>query len=368
MKILYDHLGFMHKYGGVPKYYVELLKHFNSDIYTLLVLFSNNYYLEESELLRIYHLFSNSHFKGKYTILNILNKCYSIPSLCCGKFDIYHQTLYDTYALKYLPKSKIYVTTMHDLNFVKIPQFYSKRSFFERLLIGPDMLNYQKESALKSDHIIAISHNTKQDLVNEWGIDPCKISVIYHGVSSPLKNLPEKRFHEKPYILYVGTRNLYKNFGNFRKAFFLLSDKNIDLVCTGVPFSSDELLNLSSLHLSERVFCYPASEYDLARLYRDALCFVYPSFYEGFGMPILEAMSYGCPVVLSNTSCFPEIAQKAGLYFDPTEIDDIHEKMKIMTGDVALRHYYIEEGYKRIKSFSWEKCAQQHIEVYKSLL
>ena len=109
---------------------------------------------------------------------------------------------------------------MHDLNFVKIPQFYSKRSFFERLLIGPDMLNYQKESALKSDHIIAISHNTKQDLVNEWGIDPCKISVIYHGVSSPLKNLQKNDF-TKNLIFYMLELAIYiRTLVIFLKHFF----------------------------------------------------------------------------------------------------------------------------------------------------
>ena len=106
----------------------------------------------------------------------------------------------------------------------------------------------------------------------------------------------------------------------------------------------------------------------LNQLLANALAFIYPSLYEGFGMPILEAMSNSCPVVLSNASCFPEIAQDAGLYFDPKDIEDMYYKMSLMVEDEELRMNLIAKGNERVKDFSWEKCANQHIEVYKSLL
>lgn len=368
MKILYDHLGFLHRYGGVPKYYVEMLKYFNPEQFNISILFSNNYYLRDLKDVRCYPLFSNRNFKGKYTLLNILNKLYSIPVIFNGDYDIYHQTLYDTYALHCLPKSKIYVTTMHDLNYVKIPQYYLQSSFWKNFLQCGGILKHQQESAQKADHIISISNNTKNDLIDIWNIDPDKITVIYHGISEPLKNLPQNRLHEKPYLLYVGSREKYKNFENLVKSFSWLYNRDIDLVCTGIPFSHLEFQMLKDCHLDNKVYCYQASEYDMARLYRDALCFVYPSFYEGFGMPILEAMNYGCPVVLSNRSCFPEVAGDASLYFNPDDCEDIKNSIETVIYNDDFRSSLIKKGYSRVKNFSWKKTADEHIALYKRLL
>ena len=106
---------------------------------------------------------------------------------------------------------------------------------------------------------------------------------------------------------------------------------------------------------------YQVSDDELNFLYQNALFFIFPSLYEGFGMPILEAMSNSCPVVLSNASCFPEIAQDAGLYFDPKDIEDMYDKMSLMVESEELRINLIAKGNERVKDFSWEKCANQHI-------
>ena len=106
----------------------------------------------------------------------------------------------------------------------------------------------------------------------------------------------------------------------------------------------------------------------MKQLYRDAEFFVYPSFYEGFGMPILESWSCGCPVVLSNTSCFPEIAKDAGLYFDPNSIDDIACKMSMMLENTELKLNFKNKSIERLKFFSWERCAEQHMNIYRSII
>jgi glycosyltransferase involved in cell wall biosynthesis len=370
MKILYDHLGFMHKYGGVPKYFVKILEMYDSDVYELSVLLSNNYYLNEAGLKKTFPFFPNMGFKGKFAIMNYINKMYSLANIWKGNYDIYHQTLYDTYALSSLPRSKIFVTTMHDLNFVKIPQFYQNRSQILSFLLRSDLLKYQKESAKKADHIIAISETTKHDLINEWDIDENKITVIYHGIAEPISDLPLSKLHSRPYVLFVGARVAYKNFNNAIRAFAIMAQKydNIDFICTGKSFDESELNLFTELKIQNRVFCISASENQMACLYRDALCFIYPSFYEGFGMPILEAMSYKCPVILSKASCFPEIACDAGLYFDPYSIDDILLNLEKVLTDSECVLSLKEKGSKRVLDFSWKKTAKMHLDVYKSLL
>ena len=122
------------------------------------------------------------------------------------------------------------------------------------------------------------------------------------------------------------------------------------------------------LNIDDVVIHVSADEALMYRLYRDAELFVFPSLYEGFGLPILEAMAAQCPIALSNTSCFPEIAKNAGAYFDPYSIDSIFEIMDKIITDSKYRKELIEEGNVRVRDFSWETCAQQHLELYKTLL
>ena len=106
----------------------------------------------------------------------------------------------------------------------------------------------------------------------------------------------------------------------------------------------------------------------MKQLYRDAEFFVYPSFYEGFGMPILESWSCGCPVVLSNASCFPEIAKDAGIYFNPNSIEDMANKMNLMLEDTDLKSDITNKGISRLTEFSWNKCAERHMNIYRSII
>lgn len=358
MKIFFDHQLFSYqRYGGASKYFAMLLKNLPKGMWETSTLFSNNEYVRYLKLFPQINLLGNYFFRGQGRIMNELNKPYSIYRLRRKDYDIFHQTHFETYCLKSIG-DKPMVTTFHDVN-------------FSTLNPSGRIVKFQKKSLVRADKIIAISENTKNDLIRLFDIDENKISVIYHGINGVTNSQSNGCFViDSPYILYVGTRRNHKNFDRFIQAFALLHNDfpEIKVVCTLLPFTVEEQKLFKRLGINHNVIQFSANEEMMSSLYRNALFFVFPSLYEGFGMPILEAMSYGCPVVLSNTSCFPEIAQKAGLYFEPTEIDDIYEKMKIMVSDAALRNYYIEEGYKRVKCFSWERCAQQHIEVYKSLL
>ena len=140
------------------------------------------------------------------------------------------------------------------------------------------------------------------------------------------------------------------------------------MYCAGQAFTNIELEMLRSLGIGEKVLSFAVDDKRLASLYRKALLFIFPSFYEGFGMPILEAMSCNCPVLLSNVSCFPEVAGDAGCYFDPYSIDDMTEKMEYVIEHPTYRDELIQKGSERVKDFSWERCAEEHLKVYQSLI
>lgn len=367
MKILFDHQIFsLQKYGGASKYFCELLKNIPHENWDTSTLFSNNEYLKYSQLFKTYDPLAKFHFKRKSFVLNMLNKPYSIYKLRKGDYDIFHQTHFETYCLNSIGTKKM-VSTFHDMNHVKFAGMY-KYSFVK----GEHwMENVQKKSLARANKIIAISQNTKKDLMDYWGIDENKITVIHHGVDKEkIPDLPIERAFEKPYILFVGERDGFKNFDRFSKAFSSLGSnyKDVDLICTGKSFSKDELDSIKKLGIEDRVFQISASERIMAQLYRDAHMMVMPSLSEGFGMPALEAMVYDCPVVLSQTSCFPEIVGDAGLYFDPYSIDDISHKMEMILNSPILRNNLYERGQEQLKKYSWEKTANEHVSVYKSLM
>ena len=223
----------------------------------------------------------------------------------------------------------------------------------------------------KADLIIAVSFNTKKDLIKIFNVEESKIKVIYHGIENKqLPNLPNQRIINEPYLLYVGERQKFKNFDSLALAFRLVHKEcpEMRLVCTGPLLNIKELNMLSELDIAGAVIHFSADDRTLACLYRDAEMFVYPSYYEGFGMPILEAMLYECPVVLSNSSCFPEIAEDAGVYFDPYSIDDMVNKILFLMSNNDYRKEIISKGKIQVNKFSWEKCTRDHLNAYNLLL
>lgn len=356
MRVFYDHTAFIPPFGGVAKYHVEIMKRLPSKAYILSAVGSGNQYLRESGLG---HCTLPCHFRGsKYWMAPV-----TAAMMRCARYDIYHPTTYDAH-LQWLPKGKKVVVTVHDLNMVTVPQYYRDVN-----RVWPSLAD-QKKITQRADHIIAVSENTKSDLINYWNIPEEKITTIYHGIGPVINDLNSERVFPFDYILYVGARNTYKNFNNCLCAFRQINGrfKDIKFVCTGLAFSSDEKKLIESLGLTNEVFGISASEEQMARLYRDALLFVYPSFYEGFGMPILEAMQYHCPVALSNTSCFPEIAQEAATYFDPHEEDEMADVMLKIVDQDAFREELVRNGDRCVRAFSWDKSAFRHMEVYRSLL
>lgn len=360
MKVLYDHQIFSSQvYGGVSKYFAEIINILQNrcDI-DISAWISNNQYAKEYNLFKMTGFLNGSNFRGKGLLMEKIGIPYSLYKIRRGDYDLFHATSYDDYCLSGLG-SKPLVITYHDVNFLTERDYSAKQVRLQRKYIE------------RADHIIAISENTKKDLLQYFDYPEDKITVAYHGV--PQISIPSclsTRIVPYNYILYVGMRHGYKNFINFVKAFSLISEEypDIRVICTRNSFSKDECDLLINLGVSDRFVAMPVDETALSRLYRDALFFIYPSIYEGFGMPILEAMQQGCPNVLANASCFPEIAKDAAAYFDPYDIDSISDAMKKVISDNNYRSNIIAAGYKRVLDFSWEKSANIHWDVYRSLV
>jgi glycosyltransferase involved in cell wall biosynthesis len=234
-------------------------------------------------------------------------------------------------------------------------------------------LKNKKRNIERADKIITISRNTKKYLVEHYNVPGEKIRVIYPGApASSGKNERIPTFqHPKPFILYVGTRKQgYKNFSNF---FFAYSrsekiTKNFDLVCFGgPPFNKRELQLMAVPGRSVKVFHVSGDDRLLAALYRSAAAFVYPSLYEGFGLPCLEAMTYRCPVLTSHVSAIPEVLGDAAAYFDPENPESISSVLEKVLFEKKQANLLVQKGSSQVKKYSWSKMAEETYQVYKEL-
>lgn len=355
MKVLYDHQIFSsQKFGGISRYFVELMSNLPEDID-----FNNSLVLSENEYLKNatkgIKRGINKRIPGAYR-LNRLKSSFDILS---GRYDLFHPTYYNPYFLKHLKRP--FVVTVYDMI----------HELFSGMFPQTDHSAENKKECIRSaDRIIAISENTKNDIIKLYDVNPDKIDVVLLGYSMDATISESVKGCPKNYILFTGQRGLYKNFERFIKAFaeHRKSHPDINLVCTGQQFNESEQQLMSSLGLEKHVKAYFATDAQLKWLYQNALCFVFPSLYEGFGIPILEAFSANCPLLLSNTSCFPEIADDGGLYFDPYSIDSITEAMNNVADDRQLRENLIQKGSVRLKDFSWQKMANETAETYRKII
>jgi len=365
MKILYDHQIFsMQKFGGISRYFSELFFHFNNkkDIsIEVRLLLSDNYYLSKTKIIKYINFLPNKQFRGKYRLFNLINKANSIIALKKKNYDIFHPTYYDPYFLEYIG-NKPFVLTVHDMIHEK----------FSEMFPANDKTTKQKKLLVeKATKIIAVSECTKKDLIELFGTDESKIEVVYHGNSLfPKANIKISYDLPKKYLLFVGQRNIYKNFERFIKSIsdILKEDKDLYVLCAGGgKFKDNEVQLLNELGVSNKVFQYQIDDDSLAYFYKNALAFIFPSLYEGFGIPILESFACGCPVLCSNVSSLPEVAGEAACYFDPYSEESIRNAVLKILNDKAYREELINKGYEQVKKFSWEKTAEKTKKVYESI-
>jgi glycosyltransferase involved in cell wall biosynthesis len=239
-----------------------------------------------------------------------------------------------------------------------------------------DTTSTNKRVCVRSaDHIICISESTASDLVRIFGVERRKISVTHLGHSPVFQDTPrvnETHQNGRPYLLYVGQRAGYKNFDAALKAYAsskLLRDE-FDLVAFGgPPFNAAEVTTIDNLRLRrDSVKHRTGPDCDLALAYRGARALVYPSLYEGFGIPPLEAMSSGCAVACSGTSSLPEVVGHAALLFDPVDIDSIRSALETVGLDDSVRVELVAAGKERAGHFSWDRCAAETLTAYRKAL
>ena len=228
-------------------------------------------------------------------------------------------------------------------------------------------------SAHRADHVICISNSTKRDVMETLNLPEHKVTVTHLASSFSHRPQHEERRDNsrKPFVLYVGDRGLYKNFARLVAALGgsrLLRD--IDLHCFGGgDLKADEWQTIDAAGVArERIVHHQGSDEQLADLYAAAECFVYPSLYEGFGIPPLEAMQCGCPVVCSNTSSIPEVVGDAGVYFDPLDVDAIRHAVESVVSSEPLKSALRAKGTVRARKFSWDRCAAETAAVYRTAL
>ncbi len=277
-----------------------------------------------------------------------------------------------SYAVPQIHPAKT-VVTIHGLEYRFCPECYSLK---ERLILE---LNTRFSIKLASK-IITPSENTKKDLIKFYKVDSDKIKVIYHGAESQkyIKSKIYKVREDEFNILFIGRLEKRKNIINLIKAFeifknnfrnppnplFQKGNSNVELILAGkAGFGFAEIKKAIEVspYKKEIILKNYISEKEKNELYKKAKLFILPSFYEGFGLPILEAMSYGVPVVCSNISSLPEVAGDAAILIDPNNIEEIAEAMDKVFNDDNLREEMIEKGFENVKKFNWEKCARETI-------
>jgi glycosyltransferase involved in cell wall biosynthesis len=364
MHVLYDYQIFaLQKMGGISRYFVELARRLPgcaADIETtVLAPLYINKYLMQSTVHKVGRKIPS--FPGGHRFLPVLNRLAGRSFLKNQAPDIFHETYY---LATVQPTSAPRFLTVYDMIHERFPDQFQG--------VDRNIPVLKAKAVARADHVIAISMSTRDDLIHYLNISPDKVSVI--PLAPSFDNTDDAtgiQQWERPYLLYVGLREGVKNFQRFLKAFsgskVLCSE--FDVVCVGGgDFTSEEKCSFRELGVEKRVQLLHADDTRLAALYAQAALFVYPSLYEGFGLPIVEAMHCGCPVVCSNTSSMPEIAGDAALYFDPADEEELCAVIESVVQSQELADSLRVRGYEREKMFSWNTCIQQTAALYRSSL
>ncbi len=379
MRIAFDHQAFcLQRTGGISRYFCELanailLKHEELRIFAPMY---RNTYLPSVQRSKVEGFWVKDYPPYMASLCTNLVGRWASSKIKRWHPDVLHETYYDAVPL----------------GTNKIPVVLSVFDMIGELnLMGDmhqvaDIKNSPKYRAVKrADHIICISKSTQRDLVEVFDVPLSKTSVIYlggdalhstvsaclSGIDPPSTDSVKHKKNSKPYLLYVGLRASYKNFvsllGAYAKSARL--SKDFDLISFGAePFSEGERAEIARLGLSQPQVRYVHGDDNvLIDLYRHASGFVYPSIYEGFGLPPLEAMGQGCPVISSNTSSMPEVIGDAAEYFDPHNIDDMMYAIEQVVYSPSRAEDLVGKGRVRAKAFSWDRCAAETLLLYQAV-
>lgn len=368
ISLLVDSISLLSKLSGIGRYTYEISK----------IIKERNEY----EVMFFYGYFSRNlinpkDFKGLKSSKNIIERIpflkkivreclFKISPLFSKKYDFYWQP-------NFIPnlniKAKKIITSVHDFSFILHKEFHPKEriEYFEK---------YFYVNIKKSDLIITGSEFSKQEILDKLDFKDQEVKVIYHGIDHEIFkihtnlsvdfNLPEK------FIFSVGSIEPRKNLIGLLNAYNLLPEnikKEYKLVLAGFKgWENKEIMNQIEQNKENIFYLGYLLDEELAKVYNRATCFVFPSFYEGFGLPILESMACGTPVVCSDTTSLPEVGGDAVSYCNPYDIKDIAIKIEMILEDKILQEVMIQKGLSRAKLFSWEKSANEHINFFNEII
>ena len=336
--------------GGISRYFVELANNLNSFVSRGMVLVPQN---SNKQVVNI---------QKKVNVANLKKDLAIIAESSKSPNTIYHATYYDDKNLR-LAKSLGFktVVTVFDM----ISEIYPEKP--PRFRYFP---NLKKKSIRSADGIICISESTKNDLVRIYGLNSKKIQVIHLASSFRLASIDELSKQRENYILHVGNRAGYKNFSILLTAFSesqLLRNSFTLVAFGGGDFGEDEKKLISEFGLNDKVIHVSGDDSVLRNLYLSSRILVYPSLYEGFGLPLLEAMALGCPVITGKVSSMPEIGGDAVLYFDSSDAQALRDLLeKTLSNEENLERARIM-GLARSNEFSWQETASQTLDFYNNL-
>lgn len=365
MRIAYDHQIFsLQSYGGISRYFArlagEMLK-MGEQVRVHSPAHRNNHVLElpvDSVLGRYIRRYP----PATAWLFFHTSRLLSSRTMKSWQPDVVHETYYSS-------QSPVWhgcptITTVHDM----IQELYPND-----FLSNDNVARNKKLAVERADHVICVSENTRRDLIRLTGISEKKTSVVHHGFdrfSQPDRIGESALAVQKPYFLYVGNRGGYKNFSGFLSAFAssrrLMGDFDV-VAFGGPPLLTSERTLMKSLGYSDgQVQHRIGNDNALGTFYRGARALVYPSRYEGFGIPTLEAMAHECPVICSNSSSLPEVVGDAGEFFSADDIDDMCRAIEAVAYSDQRREVLRQSGLARIKRFSWEKCARKTLDIYRA--
>jgi mannosyltransferase len=351
--IVFDNIIYkLQRFGGISTYWFELTRHLLSDPY-----FNSSFieYAHENVYKRSLGMQDSIENRN---ILPLLLERFVSPSIQCIKKPFIFHSSYNRYSTN--PNARN-VTTVHDLIHHK---FYGG--------VRSILHNYQKGKAIsQSSAIIAVSHNTKRDLLDIYpSLDPEKVWVIHNGVSSDYHvidqasyryEFPSEVLNEK-FIICVSSREPYKNFPFAVEVLAGIPDYKLYIVGPVLKEGEIELLNR---RIGDRWSSFTSiSNTALNELYNHATAMIYPSSYEGFGIPVLEAMKAGCPTVTLNTSSIPEVAGSAAVMIDELDVGEFVRGFDVLLNN---RKEYVNNGFIQAGKFSWDKCYQETSALYRKI-
>lgn len=367
LKIAFDQQVFLlQEYGGISRYFCSLAREFSERPEMQARVFAPLHFNRNLETLgrtlcpgrRLPRL------PPKFTrLVMIASRVLARREISHFKPDIVHETYFSEENFR--PDAARRVLTVYDLIHERYPDLFINSAGTTRP---------KKMAANRADHVICISECTRRDVIDYCGVPEERTSVVYLGVDLDFVQavMPSHLYHPRPFLLYVGARGGYKNFERLVRAFAHSKRlrQEFDLLCFGGgPLAASELALAVAAGLRPDQLTQMGGEDDiLAALYQRASAFIYPSLYEGFGIPPLEAMAVGCPVICSNSSSLPEVVGEAAETFDPLDEESMLAAMENVLDSPSRCSALIEAGRVRHNMFTWAKCARETEAIYRTLI